>query len=310
MNNSELSTVAPSEEIFAEASTSVFPSDWSTSPSEFRQNGSSNHNGSNHKGNNSGGVTIAEQIREESTLEIRVVEKVRAGLEARRPDLGLWLFERSGDRLGHWERLRDTLQGAYEPHELSARYASGLFKRSFDVLGSLLLLVVLSPLLFLTAILIKLDSPGPVFFRHDRVGRHGRHFLLWKYRSMKTSVPKYEMSPRSSADVRLTRVGRLIRRLSIDELPQLFNVLQGQMSLVGPRPEMPFIVARYRPLERQRLAAKPGITGLWQISAARSFPIHEHLHYDLHYIRNQNAILDCAILLRTITAVLGGVGAV
>jgi lipopolysaccharide/colanic/teichoic acid biosynthesis glycosyltransferase len=127
---------------------------------------------------------------------------------------------------------------------------------------------------------------------------------------MKTFVPKYEMSPQSSADIRLTRVGRLIRRMSIDELPQLFNVLRGEMSLVGPRPEMPFIVARYRPLERQRLVAKPGITGLWQISAARSFPIHEHLHYDLHYIRNQNAILDCAILLRTITAVLGGVGAV
>ena len=304
MNNSELSTVAPSEEIFAETSTSVFPSDWSTSSSELRQNGSSNHNGNNS------GMAIAEQTKEESTPEISVVEKVRPRLDARRPDLGLWLFEGATDRLGHWERLRDSLQGAYDTHELSARYASGLFKRSFDILGSLLLLVALSPLLFLAAILIKLDSPGPVFFYHDRVGKHGRHFLLWKFRSMKTSVPKYEMSPRSSADVRLTRVGRLIRRLSIDELPQLFNVLRGEMSLVGPRPEMPFIVARYRSFERQRLVAKPGITGLWQISAARSFPIHEHLHYDLHYIRNQNAILDCAILLRTITAVLRGVGAV
>jgi lipopolysaccharide/colanic/teichoic acid biosynthesis glycosyltransferase len=101
-----------------------------------------------------------------------------------------------------------------------------------------------------------------------------------------------------------------MRRLSIDELPQLINVLKGDMSLVGPRPEMPFIVARYRSVERERLAVRPGITGLWQISPARAFPIHENLQYDLHYIRNQNLLLDCAIILRTVTAVIHGVGAV
>jgi lipopolysaccharide/colanic/teichoic acid biosynthesis glycosyltransferase len=101
-----------------------------------------------------------------------------------------------------------------------------------------------------------------------------------------------------------------MRRLSIDELPQLINVLKGEMSLVGPRPEMPFIVARYRSVERERLVVRPGITGLWQISPARAFPIHENLEYDLHYIRNQNLLLDCAIILRTVTAVFRGVGAV
>jgi lipopolysaccharide/colanic/teichoic acid biosynthesis glycosyltransferase len=98
--------------------------------------------------------------------------------------------------------------------------------------------------------------------------------------------------------------------MSIDELPQLVNVLKGEMSLVGPRPEMPFIVQRYDSLAWARLKVKPGITGLWQISPARAFPIHENLQYDLHYIRNQNLLLDCAIVARTITAVIHGVGAV
>jgi lipopolysaccharide/colanic/teichoic acid biosynthesis glycosyltransferase len=127
---------------------------------------------------------------------------------------------------------------------------------------------------------------------------------------MRTDVREYEASPRSGVDDRLTRIGRLIRRLSIDELPQLINVLRGEMSLVGPRPEMPFMVARYHPIECERLIARPGITGLWQISPARAFPIHENLHYDLHYIRNQNFFLDCAIVLRTIAAVIHGVGAI
>jgi lipopolysaccharide/colanic/teichoic acid biosynthesis glycosyltransferase len=176
--------------------------------------------------------------------------------------------------------------------------------------GSTILLVVLLPLCLLVAALIKFDTAGPVFFRHHRIGRSGRQFVLWKFRSMRTDAPSYEISPHNVADMRLTRVGRLIRRLSIDELPQLINVLRGEMSLVGPRPEMPFIVDQYRPFERERLAAKPGITGLWQISPARAFPIHENLQYDLHYISNQNILLDCAILLRTLAAVVRGAGAV
>jgi lipopolysaccharide/colanic/teichoic acid biosynthesis glycosyltransferase len=127
---------------------------------------------------------------------------------------------------------------------------------------------------------------------------------------MRIDAPKYAPSPTSDRDCRLTRIGRLIRRISIDELPQLINVLKGEMSLVGPRPEMPFIVDRYTPLERGRLAVKPGITGLWQVSPARALPIHENLQYDLHYIFHQSLMLDGAILLRTLAAVIRGVGAV
>jgi lipopolysaccharide/colanic/teichoic acid biosynthesis glycosyltransferase len=186
----------------------------------------------------------------------------------------------------------------------------GLVKRSCDVIGSTILLVALLPLGLIVAMSIKFDSLGPVFFRHFRIGKNGKQFVLWKFRSMKADAPRYGIHPQSAADMRLTRVGRLIRRLSIDELPQLINVLRGEMSFVGPRPEMPFIVDRYRSIERQRLAVKPGITGLWQISPDRAFPIHENLQYDLYYIKNQNLLLDGAILLRTLVAIVRGTGAV
>ena len=170
-------------------------------------------------------------------------------------------------------------------------------------------LVLSLPLFLVTSILIKLDSDGPVFFRQNRVGKDGRVFRLWKFRSMRKDAPHYERSPLSDGDARLTRVGRVIRRFSIDELPQLINVLRGEMSLVGPRPEMPFIVDQYGPFERRRLLVRPGITGLWQISPARALPIHQSMEYDLYYIHRQNIFLDLAILLRTVTAVVRGIGA-
>jgi lipopolysaccharide/colanic/teichoic acid biosynthesis glycosyltransferase len=234
--------------------------------------------------------------------------EVRPG--SSQPDLGLWLLDRSAKRYDQWERiLRVSSRGVRGPH-FGLKYSSSLVKRTCDVIGAVFFLVLLLPLFILVAILIKLDSPGPILFRHYRIGKDEKRFLLWKFRSMRTDAPEYETSPRSAVDRRLTRIGRLIRRLSVDELPQLVNVLKGDMSLVGPRPEMPFIVARYYSVHRERLVARPGITGLWQISPARAFPIHENLQYDLHYIRNQNLFLDCAIILRTITAVFRGVGAV
>jgi lipopolysaccharide/colanic/teichoic acid biosynthesis glycosyltransferase len=126
---------------------------------------------------------------------------------------------------------------------------------------------------------------------------------------MYVDAPAYHTSPTDRRDPRITPFGRVLRRVSFDELPQLFNVLRGEMSLVGPRPEMPFIVSRYGPLERGRLRAKPGITGLWQISPARSRPIHENIEYDLYYIEHQNFMLDCAILLGTVGCVVSGRGA-
>jgi exopolysaccharide biosynthesis polyprenyl glycosylphosphotransferase len=186
--------------------------------------------------------------------------------------------------------------------------ARALVKRLLDATISLLLLVLLAPVFALIALLVKIDSPGPAFFMQDRVGRDGELFLLMKFRSMRTESPRYEQSPTTWDDPRITKIGRILRRSSLDELPQLFNVLRGEMSLVGPRPEMPFIVASYGPVERGRLRAKPGITGLWQISHARNAPIHENIDYDLFYIEHQNTFLDLAILLSTIAAVVRGMG--
>jgi lipopolysaccharide/colanic/teichoic acid biosynthesis glycosyltransferase len=156
-------------------------------------------------------------------------------------------------------------------------------------------------------ILVRFGSPGPVLFRQKRVGRNGKLFDLYKFRTMFVDAPQYEFSPKEAVDPRITRVGRFLRRTSFDELPQLLNVLKGEMSLVGPRPEMPFIVAKYSALHRQRLQVIPGITGLWQLSADRAFLIHENIQYDLYYIRHRSFFMDFAILLHTVVFAMRGV---
>ncbi|MGH8631687.1 MAG: exopolysaccharide biosynthesis polyprenyl glycosylphosphotransferase, partial [Burkholderiales bacterium] len=182
-------------------------------------------------------------------------------------------------------------------------------KRFLDLaLGGALLLLTL-PLMALIAVAILMTGGRPVIFAHDRVGQFGRVFRLYKFRIMRSDAEAYAPTPKTYADGRITPLGRFLRRTSLDELPQLFNVLRGQMSLVGPRPEMPFIVKQYTPLQRERLLAKPGITGLWQISADRAFEIHENIDYDLYYIRNRSLSLDVVILLHTVIFVLRGVGA-
>lgn len=184
--------------------------------------------------------------------------------------------------------------------ELVAPWHYAIAKRTADVVLSTLLLVLLAPVLLLIALLIRLDSPGPVLFVQKRVGRGGDLFDMYKFRSMYADAPRYEFSPTHSSDPRITRIGYFLRKNSLDELPQLMNVFLGNMSLVGPRPEMPFIVQRYKPHQRQRLQVTPGITGLWQLSADRAFPIHENIHHDLYYIRNRNFAMDLAILVRTL----------
>lgn len=181
-------------------------------------------------------------------------------------------------------------------------------KRAVDIVGSSLLLVLFAPILLLIAVVIYLDSPGPALFVQKRVGRNGKLFDIFKFRSMHADVSKYDCSPTKSNDPRITRVGRFLRRCSLDELPQLMNVFLGNMSLVGPRPEMPFLVQRHSHQHRGRLQAIPGITGLWQLSADRAFPIHENIHHDLYYIRNRTFSLDMAILIHTLFfAMRGGV---
>jgi len=178
--------------------------------------------------------------------------------------------------------------------------ADEITKRLFDLTLSLFFLLFLAPVFLLVAVAIRLDTVGPVLFKQTRVGRGGKRFEIYKFRTMYTESPAYMNSPKSREDHRITGVGRILRRTSLDELPQLINVLKGEMSLVGPRPEMPFIVDTYNELQSERLRVKPGLTGLWQISADRERAIHENISYDIYYIENRSLLLDMAILVRTI----------
>ncbi|MBV9625902.1 MAG: sugar transferase [Acidobacteria bacterium] len=180
-----------------------------------------------------------------------------------------------------------------------SRMSYEVAKRACDFAGSLILIFLSGPIFVLVALLIKLDSQGPVFFRHTRVGRHGKPFTMYKFRTMRSEASAYDYSPRGSDDPRITPLGKFLRKSSLDELPQLFNVMEGKMSLVGPRPEMPFIVEQYLERHRQRLEVKPGLTGLWQLSGDRAFLIHENIEYDLYYIQHRNFFMDLAILLHT-----------
>jgi len=172
-------------------------------------------------------------------------------------------------------------------------------KRTFDVVVSAFLLVGLSWIFLLVALLIKLTSKGPAFFAQERIGYGGRPFRMYKFRTMHTHAPAYARKPDSARHPAIYPLGRVLRRLSIDELPQLWNVLKGKMSLVGPRPEMPQIAKEYDTVQRERFLVLPGMTGLWQVSADRALPIHENVDYDLYYIYNQSLLLDLVILIRT-----------
>ncbi len=182
-------------------------------------------------------------------------------------------------------------------------------KRSFDIAAALVVLLFGAMLFIIPAILIRREGEGPIFFRQVRIGRDGMPFEMIKFRTMYVRDCADAPTPHTSNDPRVTRVGRFLRRYSLDELPNFFNVLKGDMSVVGPRPEMPFIVDSYSSLHRERLRAKPGITGLWQISYARSNAIHENLDYDLYYIEHQSLLLDLVIVALTGFAVIKGTGA-
>ena len=180
-------------------------------------------------------------------------------------------------------------------------------KRTFDIVSSAVLIALSLPVWAILAIAIRLESKGPIFFRQTRTGEHGRPFEILKFRSMKVDAPKYARSPDEHTDPRITRVGRFLRQTSFDEVPQLINVLKGDMSMVGPRPEMPFITAEYGPLEATRLTVPQGITGLWQLSADRRYAIHQSLEYDLYYIQNRTFLMDIAILLHTLVFAAKGI---
>jgi exopolysaccharide biosynthesis polyprenyl glycosylphosphotransferase len=242
-----------------------------------------------------------------------------ANLSAGQVDKLRAVAEQAGSRIGYLSEPPteiEQLKQSIEIDGLSLTYERAtivpwpyaLGKRMLDIIVSSILLVLLSPLFLLIAILIRVSSSGTAFFVQKRVGRDGSLFRMYKFRSMSRHARRYERSPKSSSDPRITTIGRVLRRTSLDELPQLINVFLGQMSLVGPRPEMPFIVRRYNARQRLRLQVIPGITGLWQLSPDRSYPIHENLHHDLSYIRHRTLSMDLAILIHTLFfAMRGGV---
>lgn len=180
-----------------------------------------------------------------------------------------------------------------------------VMKPFIDFVIAAVLLLITSPVMLVAAITIKLDSKGPVIFRQERYGKNGVKFNIYKFRTMRTDAPKYSASPTTSNDPRITRLGRLLRKTSLDELPQLLNIIKGDMSFVGPRPEQKRIVEEsYTDLERRRFLVKPGITGLWQVSDVRKDPIHHNLQYDFHYISNVSILMDIKILFKTVVVMV------
>lgn len=193
-------------------------------------------------------------------------------------------------------------------------------KRVFDLVFGSLALVLALPLIGLSALLVYLEDGPPVIFRQKRVGRNGRLFEIYKFRTMVKNAEQLPVRAerwdahgnlihKTKDDPRVTRTGRLLRRFSLDELPQLFNVLAGTMSLVGPRPEVPYLVEQYEPWQRERLAVLPGMTGWWQIHGRSDRPMHLHTEDDLYYIQNFSIWLDLQIILRTLWVVVTGKGA-
>jgi len=181
-----------------------------------------------------------------------------------------------------------------------------------------LLLAWRLPAMGIAALLVRLDSPGPVLYRAKRVGENGRIFTMYKFRTMVTGADRMlDLSPDENGqanhkrpdDPRVTRVGRFLRKTSLDELPQLFNVLRGDMSLVGPRPELPELVERYLAWQRERFAVPQGLTGWWQVNGRSDKPMHLHTEEDLFYVRNYSIWLDLKILIKTAWVVLKGKGA-
>jgi exopolysaccharide biosynthesis polyprenyl glycosylphosphotransferase len=224
--------------------------------------------------------------------------------------------------------LGDLLPERFEMHRHGGRSFIGFapvapvtwLKRASDLILGAIAIIGLAPVMLAIAIAIKLDSPGPVFFAQERVGKDGTRFRMLKFRSMRPDADKLmaEMRARNEVtgalfkmknDPRVTRVGRFLRRSSLDELPQVFNVLRGEMSLVGPRPSLPTEVATYEDWQLGRLRAIPGMTGLWQVSGRSDVPFHDMVRLDLHYIRNWSLWWDLEIIVRTIPAVIGNRGA-
>jgi len=181
-----------------------------------------------------------------------------------------------------------------------------MVRRAMDISGALAALILCAPAMALIAAVIRLSSPGPAVFRQKRVGRAGRLFTFYKFRTMRTDVDPYGFSPRDRLDPRVTRVGRVLRRFSLDELPQLINVLQGDMSLVGPRPLLGWQYDRWTDHQRRRCEVKPGLTGWAQIHGRAALTHEDKIELDIWYVDHASFMLDIKIILKTIVRTLTG----
>lgn len=206
----------------------------------------------------------------------------------------------------------DSIQASYVYNsELEEKKVYNFLKKNIDFLGALMGLIILAPLFLIIALLIKIEDPkGSVFFKQSRVGRNGKEFQMYKFRSMVVDaenilqklLDKNEVSGamfKMKEDPRITRIGKFIRKTSIDELPQLWNVVKGEMSLVGPRPPLPREVEEYTEYDKQRLMVIPGCTGLWQVSGRNNLGFKEMVNLDLEYINKRSVLFDLKIILRT-----------
>ena len=220
------------------------------------------------------------------------------------------------------EQCQSTLSNYFALLNIrSAQRLANLSKRCLDLIGAITGIILLSPLMLLIATLVKLEDGGPIFFKQQRVGKLGMTFTCFKFRSMSIDAEKQKLSIleenrhgsgitfKMKTDPRITRIGRLTRKLSIDELPQLWNVVRGEMSIVGPRPPIPSEVARYTQVHRRRLEAKPGLTCIWQVSGRADIPFPRQVLMDIEYVEKQSLFADIMLILRTFPAVLLGKGA-
>jgi len=182
---------------------------------------------------------------------------------------------------------------------------NAIVKRLMDIVISLTLIVVLLPVFTIIAIAIKLSSKGPSIFRQERAGKDGKPFIFYKFRTMKLAIDPFGPSPKSGDDPRLTKIGKFLREYSLDELPQLFNVLKGDMSIVGPRPLYVSQIAEWNQRQKNRLLVKPGMTGLAQISGRGGLTREEKLEFDVNYVETAGFLTDIKIVLATIAQVLG-----
>ena len=259
-----------------------------------------------------------------------VSARLRASLTKEQADqirISFHSFPEDGDKSNGSHLMDETIYPDLQERNLTRRL-SRLAKRALDVVASLMAIILFSPLFILISVAVKLTSKGPVLFKQERVGQYGRRFWFLKFRSMKcgndsqihqeyvkrfisgTIAKEKSMTYKITADPRLTRIGGFLRKSSLDELPQLINVLKGEMSLVGPRPAIPYEIDFYQMWHRTRfLEVKPGITGLWQVTGRSKTTFDDMVRLDLRYVRQWSLWLDIKILLHTPQAVFSGEGA-